>query len=172
MKKITLFLLSFLFEKINTNKTFFKNVFHPLQLIVICLFTIAMITGCESDDDDKDTTTNKSEIYYRWTENLSYPSGSNAAGCNVSVAAYYNNSHPDIPDNAVKNQYYKVSPGSFTVNLSSIGGGSTTKYLNTPATGYRRYYTHTIKKYWPATNRCLIVMSQEDAYTFFDEPIN
>jgi hypothetical protein len=152
-----------------------KYINHKIHFFIsfIAILLISSINiSCDGiEDSENDQSVLSYEIYYRWTEDLYAPSGSNAGSCNESVAKYYNNSHPDIPDNAVKNQFYKVSPEAFSINLSSIGGGTTTKYINAPANGYRRYYTHMIKKYWPATNRCLIVMNQEDAFTYIDEPI-
>ena len=111
-------------------------------------------------------------IYYRWTEDLSYLSWSDGLWCDVSVAPYYNNSHPDIPDYATKNQYYgPVSAGSFTIELSSIGGGTITKTLYAPASGYKRYYTHRMKEFYDPLNRCVLVGVQTTALTYEDKPL-
>lgn len=113
-----------------------------------------------------------SQIYYRWTEDLSFPFGSNASGCDNSAAPHYNNSHPDIPNGAIKNTYYgPVSPGSCTLDFSSAGGGSGTITLQAPAPGYKRYYTHMIKDYHEPLNRCLYVYNMSNALTYEDFPL-
>lgn len=100
---------------------------------------------------------NDYEIYYRWTENLTYPSNSNASGC-TSVASYYNNSHTQLSGGISKNQYYgPLTPGTFVIDLRANGGGMYNGTFTAPAKGYKRFYTHIIKEYNESVNRCLVV---------------
>ncbi|MFD2919685.1 hypothetical protein ACFS6H_08210 [Terrimonas rubra] len=108
-------------------------------------------------DPDIEDPVAEYEIYYRWTENLSFPSGSNASGC-TTIGSNYNNSHPGLSSGISKNQFYgPLTPGSFVIDLRSTGGGTYNGTLEAPAKGYRRYYTHLIKEYTTNVNRCLVV---------------
>lgn len=143
----------------------------PFKLSLVFCCAVLLFSSCikkkidEMLDPDIDDTTNEYEIFYRWTENLSYPANSNGSGC-TTVASYYNNSHPDLPSGISKNQFYgPLTPGTFVVDLRSNGGGVYNGTLAAPAKGYRRYYTHLIKEYSSSVNRCLVVYK----FSYVDE---
>lgn len=145
---------------------------NKLLFTIRVLSLLVLFCNCEAEEKE-DSSGATPEIYYRWTEDLGFPPGTGDGGaCNVSVASYYNNSHPDLPAQISKDIFYKVSPGSFTINLVAIGGGTATKTLVAPERGKRRYYTHMIKKYHPPYNNCIITVAQDDAFKYEDRSGN
>ncbi len=139
-----------------------------LKLKNLVAFFLVVLAAVSCEGEDAVTINDDSpQIYYRWTEDLTYPSFSDGNGC-TTVAGSYNNTHPGIPDLATQNHFYgPLEAGQFSINLSSIGGGVYNGELQAPAAGYRRYYTHKMKEYRADVNRCLIVY----LLSYYDEPI-
>lgn len=139
-----------------------------ILLLTLYLFFIS----CSEDNSNEDINNNQFEIFYRWTENLAYPPPPICSNCSewcYSLQPYYNNSHPDIPDNAIQGQFYgPLEPGTMFINLSVVGGGSNASTLERPADGYRRLYSHKLKEYEEPYNRCVVRYQ----LTYIDEPIN
>lgn len=142
-----------------------------MKKILLLILSLAFLS-CNEDSPSQSNNEYQSEIYYRWTENLSYPPPPICSNCSewcYSLQPFYNNSHPDIPNNAIQGQYYgPLEPGSMFIDLGAAGGGSNTSTLERPADGYRRLYTHKLKEYQEPYNRCIVSYQ----LSYIDEPIN
>lgn len=145
-----------------------------INLLILCV----SIFSCEKEKETKPVGKKENqpnyEIYYRWEEDLNCPGSSPSSLCRESMVPYYNNSHPDIPDNAVKSIYYgNVSPGHYTIVIPREETGTTvtlSRTLIAPQVGFRRYYTDSLKSHNNSVNRCTFHMGNS-GLSYTDEPI-
>jgi hypothetical protein len=109
------------------------------------------------------------QIYYRWIVDNN---------CQIPSNYRISYKHPDMPSNAIKNNYYGPlsaanSYNNLYMDLIDSYNNQTTEYyvkLVPPADGYKRYYTHTVYTFNANVGRC--GFSLFDVYmTYVDQPI-
>lgn len=137
-------------------------------ILISCLLLLSIFSSCEKDSNtdnstSSNNTTKEGVIYYKWTNNYN-----NCEPFAIPTQDIFTTNHPDIPDHAEENTYYKnVEPGSFTLDMTSGGGGSYEITLEKPEEGYIRYYTHLLKYYNSGLNRCVY----NPKLTYEDKPM-
>lgn len=132
------------------------RLFLILFLIVIC--------GCSENNSTSDID-NTPKIFYRWIEDLSFPSNNDGHWCDIHTQ-FTSVSHSQIPNNPEQNVFYgPLDFGNYIFDFTEAGGGSKNINFELPEVGYTRTYTHLTKKFSVGLNRCVYVHE----VTFIDE---
>lgn len=136
-------------------------------------------TYCDMGTDCNDcggSSGSQTRIYFRWKQDLSFPSGSGAAWCD-NVSGKWMDENPAVPDYANEGTYYGPCAAgtyhaTFAFDQTTDPSDSPVTYtLVEPANGYARYYTLLVRQYDYSLNRCLCLCSGFEVLTYYDQPL-
>lgn len=141
---------------------------------ILSIFVLFIILGLGCKKEEGLTQNQEGEIYLRIVQDLSHPPNNNAGWCNI-ISGCYKDNNPDIPDNAMFDQFYgPLKPGtynaSFCFDNTNPGSSNTFTYtLESPEPGKRRMYTRMVRDYNSNLNRCLDVSRDLSYMSYRDE---
>lgn len=156
------------------------------KLLLISALIISIVSCNEEDTPAPSSTTSSTtsttstleegEIYYRIQTDLYYPPANGASSCDITPGDYTDDNDA-VPDNANFGQYYgPCEPGAYDAqfdwdiyNPSGAPDPEFSYSLELPPAGYKRYYTRLLIKYYESTNRCHLLTSSPEYFTYVDE---